>query len=286
MDAKQLLVLAFQIAIVGTVFTYGLKTRVDDVFYLIRRPGLLLRSLLSVFVVMPVLAVILVKAFDIKTTAEVVLVALAISPIPPLMPKNEGKAGGHAPYALALMAWLAVAAIALVPLAVQAMAWVFDRPFEMGPGPIARIVLVMIVAPLVIGMIIRAALPRVAERLQSPLGKLATVLLLLAALFLLASTWRAIWSATGGGAILALVAFVAVGLVVGHLLAGPEPEHATVLAMSTACRHPAIALTVAAATFPDERFAGTIILYVLLNTVLWMVYATWQRRRAAPAAAG
>ncbi len=168
-------------------------------FYLLRRPGLLLRSLLSVFVVMPVLAVILVKIFDIKTTAEVVLLALAISPIPPLMPKNEGKAGGDAPYALALMALLAVAAIALVPLAAQVMAWVFNRPFEVGPAPIAKIVLIMIVAPLVVGMIIRAAFPRMAERLQAPIGKAATILLLLAALVLLAVTWRAIWSATGGG---------------------------------------------------------------------------------------
>ena len=283
MDVKQLLVLAFQIAIVGTVFTFGLKTTLDDVLYLVRRPVLLLRSLLSVFVVMPILAVILVKVFDIKTTTEVVLVALAISPIPPLMPKNEGKAGGHAPYALALMALLAVAAIALVPLAVQVMAWAFNRPFEIGPGPIAKIVLVMIVAPLVVGMIVRAALPRVAERLQAPIGKAATILLLLAALVLLAATWRAIWSATGGGAVVALVVFVAAGLAVGHFLGGPEPEHATVLAMSTACRHPAIALTVAAAAFPDERFAGTIILYVIVNTVLWMAYAAWQKRRTAPA---
>jgi BASS family bile acid:Na+ symporter len=282
-DAKQLLVLAFQIAIIGTVFTYGLRTTLDDVLYLVRRPGLLLRSLLSVFVVMPVLAIILVKMFDIKSTTEVVLVALAISPIPPLMPKNEGKAGGHAPYALALMALLAVAAIVLVPLAVHFVGLVFDRPVEMGPGPIAKIVLMMIVAPLVIGMVVRAAFPHVAARVQAPIGKAATILLLLAALVLLALTWRAIWSATGGGAILGLVAFVVLGLVVGHLLGGPEPEHSTVLAMSTACRHPAIALTIAAAAYPDERFAGTIILYVLLNTVLWMAYAAWQRGRTSSA---
>jgi BASS family bile acid:Na+ symporter len=284
MDTKQLLVLAFQVAIVGTVFTYGLRTTLDDVLYLMRRPGLLVRSLLSVFVVMPVLAVILVKVFDIRTTTEVVLVALAISPIPPLMPKNERKAGGHAPYALALMALLAVAAIPLVPLAVEVLGWAFDRPFATAPGRIAKIVLVMIVAPLVVGMIVRAALPRVAARLQAPNSKVATILLLLAALVLLAVTWRAIWSATGGGTILALVVFIAVGLTVGHLLGGPEPEHSTVLAMSTACRHPAIALTIAAAAFPQERFAGTIILYVLLNTVLWMAYAAWQRRRTESAA--
>jgi BASS family bile acid:Na+ symporter len=57
-----------------------------------------------------------------------------------------------------------------------------------------------------------------------------------------------------------MVAFVGVGLIVGHLMGGPDPEHSIVLALSTACRHPAIALSIAAANFPDQRFGGTILL--------------------------
>jgi len=104
-------------------------------------------------------------------------------------------------------------------------------------------------------------------------------------LVLLIGTWQAIWAATGGGAVVAIVAFVAVGLLVGHLLGGPESEHSTVLALSTACRHPAIALAIASSNYPDEHFGGTIILYLLVSAVAGIPYVAWQRRRANVAAA-
>ena len=61
----------------------------DDLLYVVRRPGLLVRSLLSVLVVTPILAVLFVKAFDLRQSVEVVLVALAISPVPPLLPQRS-----------------------------------------------------------------------------------------------------------------------------------------------------------------------------------------------------
>jgi predicted Na+-dependent transporter len=42
-----------------------------------------------------------------------------------------------------------------------------DRPFEIGPAAIAGQVVVAVVLPLVAGMLLRAFLPRVAERLES-----------------------------------------------------------------------------------------------------------------------
>jgi hypothetical protein len=36
-----------------------------------------------------------------------------------------------------------------------------------------------------------------------------------------------------------------------------------VLGMSCACRHPAIAFAIASANFPDQRFGGAILLYLI-----------------------
>ena len=79
-------------------------------------------------------------------------------------------------------------------------------------------------------------------------------------LLLLSATWRGIWGATGEGPLVMIVAFVAIGLVVGRFLGGPDPRQATVLALSTACRHPAITLSIASANFPDEPFGATVVL--------------------------
>ena len=65
----------------------------------------------------------------------------------------------------------------------------------------------------------------------------------------------------------------------GHWLGGPQAEDATVLALSTASRHPAIALAVAKLNFPNEPHLGaTILLYLIVLTVLTVPYVLRQRR--------
>jgi BASS family bile acid:Na+ symporter len=82
----------------------------------------------------------------------------------------------------------------------------------------------------------------------------------------------------------ALAIFIVIGLAVGHVLGGPDPESAGVLALSTACRHPIIAMTIAAANFPEERFGAIIILYLLVNIVLSIPYIVWQKKHVAATA--
>ena len=279
MDLKQLVMVAFQVSILCTVFGFGLRATAQDLLYLVRRPGLLLRSLIAVFLIMPVVAVVLDRTFDFRPTVEVVLVALALSPVPPLLPKKETKLGGNASYALGLMAMLSLLSIVLVPLSMQILGWLVGRSFGMAPGAIARIALVAAILPLVAGMSVRALLPGIADRIEKPVGLVARVLLPVAVLVLVAGSWQAIWAAVGDGAILAIVAFVVAGLLAGHLMGGPDPDHSVVLALSSACRHPAIALSIAAANFPDERFEGTILLYLIVNAIVGIPYIVWQRRQ-------
>lgn len=285
MDTKQLIVLALQVAIIGTVFGLGLRATLDDLLYVVRRPGLLIRSVLAVLVVMPMLVVVFVKVFDLRTTVEVVLVALALSPVPPLLPRKEEKAGGLPSFGLGLMLVLALGAIAAIPLSAAVLDRVFERPISMQPGAIARIVVTMVLVPLLAGMVMRRFAPRWADGLDKPMSWIANGLLLIGVALLLIGTWHAVWAATGGGAMLAIVAFVAIGLLVGHLMGGPEQEHSAVLALSTACRHPAIALAIASSNYPDERFGGTIILYLLVSALAGIPYVVWRRRHASLASA-
>ena len=279
MDLKQLVTLVLQVSIVCTVLGFGLKTTVHDLLYLTRRPGLLLRSLLAVFVIVPLVAVALLSLLDLRPAVRVALVALAISPLPPLLPGRESKAGGRQSYGLSLMAILAALSIAYVPLALTILSRFSERSLAIGPGPIARLVLISVLLPLVAGVVIRARAPALADRLAPPVGLLAKVLLSLGLVALLAGAWRAVWAAAGDGTIVAIAIFTAAGLFVGHLLGGPDPENAVVLALSSASRHPAIALSIASANFPEERFAGTILLFLLVSGAVGIPVS-----RLAPAA--
>ena len=111
------------------------------------------------------------------------------------------------------------------------------------------------------------------------------VVLASGALILVGSQFPALWALVGQGAMLGILGFAAVGLLAGHLLAGPDVEHQDVLAVSSACRHPGIALAIAAASFPDGQFGPPIILYLLVNAILMLPYLKWQESRLQPRAA-
>ncbi len=155
MDLKHLVVVAFQISLFVIVFGYGLRAEFDDLLYLFRRPALLARSLIAVLVVMPAVAVALARSFDFVPTVSIALVALAISPLPPLLPSREAKAGGGERYGLGLMVVLAVLSIAWVPLSVQLIGLAFDRTYVVSAGDIAVVTSTSILLPLLVGMVTR-----------------------------------------------------------------------------------------------------------------------------------
>jgi len=278
MTLRQQVILLAQLSILCTVFGFGLKTTGDDLLYLIRRPRLLARSLLAIYVVMPIVAVVLVRFFEFRQAVEIAIVALAISPVPPLLPQRQTRAGGEAGYAIGLMAILALLAIVVSPLAVKVLESVFDRSLAIAPGAVARLALITVVLPLAAGTTVRATAPKLAASIDNRVALTAKVLLPLAVLGLIVIAGPAMLALVGNGTLIAMTVFLAAGLATGHVLGGPEPENAVVLALSTACRHPAIAFTIASANFPEERAGAAILLYVVLSLIVGVPYLAWRRR--------
>src|SRR5262249_25756559 len=99
--------------------------------YLIRLPVLLARSLAAMFVIMPAVAIALRACFESRHVVEVELVALSISPVPPLLPQRERQAGARRPYALGLMALLALLSIVIVPVALAALKRIVHHHLDM-----------------------------------------------------------------------------------------------------------------------------------------------------------
>jgi hypothetical protein len=151
---------------------------------------MLLISLVSMFIVMPFIALALVLVCDPPQLARVALVALALSPVPPILLTRQRKAGGRDSYSLGLTAAVSILSIVLVPALVAFLGRLMDRPFQMGPAAIAgQVVVVAVVLPLVAGMLLRAFLPRVAERLEKPAALVANVELLGAAVVVLVAAF-------------------------------------------------------------------------------------------------
>jgi bile acid:Na+ symporter, BASS family len=282
MTRQQIILVAVQASIFLTVVGFGLQATRDDLLYLVRRPGLLVRSLLAMFVVMPVFAVLVAWAFELHHAVELALVALAVSPVPPLLPNRQLKAGGRASYGLGLMATAAVLSIGFIPLALNVLGRLLDQSMVLSPMAVARIAMTTMLLPLGIGAVIHALAPAFAQRIARPISLVATSLLAAGAVLILIGAFPVALALIGNGTIFAIVVFVAVGLAAGHYLGGPRDEERIVLALSTACRHPALALSIAGAMFPDEkRVVGAIVLYLVLNAIVSIPYVSRMQGKAA-----
>ena len=274
-----MILLALKASIVLSVFAIGLVSRVDDTLFLLTRPRLLLRSVLAINVVMPLVAAAMAWGFDLPEAVEVALVALAVSPVPPLLPKKQIKAHGEPSYAIGLLVGAALVAVLFVPIAVELLGLAFRLPVHMSPWPIAKLVLATVLAPLLAGIVVRRLMPGVAARFARPVGLIANVVLALGFLAVLITAWPSIAALLGTGAFWAVAAFVGAGLAVGHLLGGPDPNDRTVLALAAATRHPGVAMAISSANFPGyKEVLPAFLLYVVFGAILAIPYVMWRRR--------
>jgi len=279
MTVAELIPLATKVSIVILVFALGLKTDASDLASLLRGPSLLVRSLLSINLVMPIVAAVIVMLFSLHPPVGVMIFALALSPLPPLLPNKEGKAGGTAAYAISLMVAAALFAIISIPLTVAVAARVFGGSFYVGPADIAKLLIFTLFVPLAAGVAARRFAAGLAERISSPLSRIAGLILLAVGLAILVGAWKGMVAQIGDGTLVALAVFVVMGLLVGHLLGGPDPNDRTVLAISTASRHPAIALALVQMSHPEAKAVlPVLLLYLISNAILGAPYIAWRRK--------
>lgn len=274
--------LVLQASIVLTVLALGLRTRREDVLYLSHESAMLTRSLVAMLVVMPLLALLLAGAFALDPAVKGALVALAVSPVPPLLPRKQLRAGGHGSYAVGLFVTTALFSIVTVPLAVHVVGGLTGGHPSLPTASVAKVVLISVIGPLAVGVVVRSFAPGFADRVARPTSVVAMVLLVAGCVPLAAELWRPMRALVGNGTLLAIVVFAVVGLVTGHLLGGPAREDRVVLALSTPARHPVVAITTASALLPGPRdVVPAVLLYLLVCFVLSAVYIQAFRRTAA-----
>lgn len=279
-----LIQLLLKLSILLIEFCLGLKSDPQDAMYLFRRPGQLLRSLLSMYIVMPSFALLLSISFHLRPALKIALIALAVSPIPPLVPKNVLKAGGGQSYTLGLLVTAALFGIIFIPSALELLGRAFGLPIGMSLGSIALLVLTTVLLPIGAGIGARYIAPVLADRIAGPLSFTGMLLLIVSIAPILFTAWPDILSLIGNGTIIALIAFVGAGIASGELLGGPGARDGAALALSTASRHPGIALAITRANFPAvNQVSAAILIYLIVTAVAMIPYIVWSRRRVREA---
>jgi len=284
MTVADVIGIAINISMFLIVLGFGFNATFDNVTYLFRRPRLFVRAIVAMNIVMLGLVIGALMVFNLPPPIRIALVALALSPVPPIFPSNRVKAGGRVRYTLGLLAGAGVAAVVLAPLGIELLGRSFGVAMHMPVSRVASIIVMSVLLPLLVGIAIRYFAPTFAERAARPVSLFATILLIVAVLPVLVIATKTILALAGTGALACLILFSVVGVAVGHLLGGPEPGDRTILALATGSRHPGIAIALTNINFPEQKAVMAVVFYhLLIGSIVSIPYLSWRRRTRADA---
>ncbi|MEW5739545.1 MAG: hypothetical protein AB1938_11500 [Myxococcota bacterium] len=271
----ELLLTGLKVSVAALILGIGLGEPAGDVLYVWRRPGLLARSLLAMYVLVPLVAVAMAKVLPLTIGAKAALLLLAVSAGAPLLPRRLA-AFGAGPYLFSLVFTSSLLALVVVPLSFRALTAFFEVPVETPALAVAAVIGKSFLLPLAVGMLVRAVLPeRIRERVVPVLTGAAAILLVICTALLLATNLPLLLEARLSG-IAALVVLMAISLAIGHALGGPEPGERSALAVACATRHLGVALLVAS-TLAGPRLVVVIGIYIVVSLAVTTPYLRWRR---------
>lgn len=273
-----ILLVVLKVTVTVIIFGIGLDSTPGDAVRLLRHPALLLRSMLAMYVLVPLAALALVKALTLPAGVEAGLLVLAVSAGAPLLPRKLLGIGDGA-YIFSLVVVSSVLAVVLVPAWLAVLGPLFPRLPHLAPERVGIVLAQSFFLPLLAGMLLRRLFPRLAAMVGARLIGIAGIVLAVAAVALLAAHWQVVIEANWQG-IAALAALIVAALAIGHLLGGPDEDDRTALAIACATRHIGIAVVVATAV-PGPRTSVIIAVYIAVSLAVSLPYMRWRRAEAA-----
>ncbi|KRG43269.1 hypothetical protein ARC20_00770 [Stenotrophomonas panacihumi] len=270
--------LVIVVSVVLSAMALAMRARAEDLLYLVRHPGAALRALLSMYVVVPMMALATIWLVQPPPATQLALLVLSLSPVPPLLPKKQLKSGGEGAYIIALLMSAAVISLVLMPLTLPLVGRLFGREFPVSTSGIARTLAVTILAPMLLGLVAQRLLGPRAERASHLISRVGFFLLLIGAAGALLILVPKLWLAVGGGTLLAMSLVIVAGLASGYLLGGPYRSTRAALALASATRHPGVAMGVIGSSFPDAKLALlAVLIFVLLNVIVGIPFVKMSR---------
>lgn len=258
------------------VFSRGLSTRVDDLGYFITRSGLMVRSFLSVDVLVPLITIGVIHLVSPSRATAIGLILLAASPVAPLVTRNISQARGKLDYAMSLQVMLASLAVVTTPATLFLLSRATGITMNIDPMSVAESLGLSVLVPILAGVFIRRLFSALAERLIRPLETFSTIVLALVFIIVLLFTYQLVF-VPNIRSYIAMVLVVAGALAAGHLIASGHPEERTTLALESAARNSGLALLIASEYAPLEKALPMMIPYVLVSVIICLIYVRYRK---------
>jgi BASS family bile acid:Na+ symporter len=254
------------VLLLSMMFNAGLQMNRPEILAVFKNYGLLLRALFANFIVVPLAALLLTTVLHVNDLVATGVLLMAIAPGVPFVILAGGREkGGSHELAVTLALILPVLSFVTIPITAQLVLPAAER-VAVPPGQLFSLLLFQ-VAPLALGIVVRAFAPAVAETLKRPLGRITYISFIALLAILAPSVARAVLLIFGSLGILAIIGIDVISLASGWVLGGPNREERFTLAIGTALRNPGLAMVIATARFPEATVAASVSTYFLIQFV-------------------
>lgn len=263
------------------MFSVPLETTRGEIMEHFKNFNLMRRALLANFVIIPILGFVIAYFLDLPPEIRTGLLLLAMAPGGLFALQFARVANGNRVFAVWLLFVFCLLAILITPLLVHLF---FPRegagrlPF----GWLTMMLLLLVVAPLIVGRLLQKLIPEQAPMLGLWLGRLSIVIFIVAALMAGKYKTPAI-KLMGMNGIAAIVLLILGAWAVGWLLGGPEIRNRKVLAISSSMRNVGVCVPIASnyftgteVTVPMLAFSG---IMIPMNMVFALVIGRMLRDR-------
>jgi diguanylate cyclase (GGDEF)-like protein len=200
---------------------------------------------------------LVVWLLDLRKGVGAALLGFAVAPVLPPWAKKGYALGAASDYVIGLEVMATVASIIVIPVMIWIVNGVFEVQTAVDPWSVELMLLVTIGLPLAVGMGLGRLRPGSAPRLAFLVDRVGSVVLLIGGVVLLVARWRDILAVMGRGTIVVSLAIIGFGLLMGHLIGGPDPGKRGALASANVSRHPGVALLLGSSAFPEHVPAVT-----------------------------
>nr|WP_255427056.1 bile acid:sodium symporter [Sphaerospermopsis sp. LEGE 00249] len=255
--------IAFLAFVVATMFGTGLKLTVQQIWQPLLNIRLVVLSLLTNFVLVPVFVYLLLLVIPVNEPVKDGLIIMALASGPPALPKLAQIVKGNLAFSTGLMMMLMLGTVFYMPIVLPLVL----QGVQVNSWDIAKPLILMMIIPLGIGLLIKSKSENISLSLQAITAKLSSFGLLLGLGVRLIVHFGEIIVLLTNGVIFVCAIFIVFSFTVGYLLGGPGIDTQRVLGVGTAQRNFAAALLIGTSNFDDPNVISVIMVTSLLMMV-------------------
>jgi predicted Na+-dependent transporter len=261
--------IAIYVFVLSSMFLTGLMVTIGDLVAPVRNRRLLTLSLVSNFILVPLIAVTLIALIPMNPELAAGLLLVSIAAGAPSTAKVAQITGGNMAQAVSMTVLLTIITIVIMP---------FCLPFilegaDAHPLYVLGNLVILILIPILLGILVKSRSEPLAARLRRPMDWISN--LSIAAIFLtygiifLASIGGIVSNSTGATAVSVAILFTFEALGITYLLGSLEKDARMDLAFGAGFRNITAALVVVFAAFTDVQ--NDVFLMVLMVSIFAVI---------------